>query len=120
MKVNDLKVKKSEHEIQVSCVNYFRMKYPKFLIWAIPNGGDRNVVVGKKLKDEGALSGVPDLHVPVAMKGFHGLYIEMKAGKNKPTDKQLNIMDKLRSEGYKCEVCYTLDEFIKVVDNYLK
>ncbi|OJV40855.1 MAG: hypothetical protein BGO29_14910 [Bacteroidales bacterium 36-12] len=120
MKASEFKPKQQEHDIQVACVNWFRYRYPKFLIWAIPNGGQRNKIVAKKLKDEGVLAGVPDLHIPVAMKGYHGLYIEMKAGRNKPSDEQLTIMGKLQNEGYKCVVCWSLDEFMKVVEDYMK
>jgi hypothetical protein len=90
------------------------------LIYAIPNGGQRNTIVASKLKSEGVLSGVPDLHIPVAKQGFHGLYIEMKAGKNKPTNNQILIISKLKNEGYKCEICYSLDEFIGIVKKYLE
>lgn len=120
MKASEFKPKQSEHDIQVACVTWFRLKYPKFLIWAIPNGGERNKIVAKKLKDEGVLSGVPDLHIPVAMKGYHGLYIEMKAGKNEPSKNQISIMVKLANEGYKCAVCWSLEEFMNVVNEYLK
>jgi hypothetical protein len=109
-----------EHNTQVGCVNWFRFQYPKHLIYAIPNGGHRNIVVATKLKEEGVLSGVPDLFVAVAKNGYHGLYIEMKAGKNKPTDNQLTVMGKLQNEGYKCDVCYSVDEFMKVVKEYMK
>ena len=111
--------RESEHEIQVTCINWFRLAYPKFLIFAIPNGGQRNVIVASKLKAEGVVSGIPDLHIPIAKKGFHGLYIEMKAGNNKPSPNQITIMDKLRNEGYKCVVCWNLDEFMKEVIHYL-
>ena len=113
-------VKTSEHEIQVSCINWFRLVYPKYLIYAIPNGSQRNIIVATKLKAEGVTSGIPDLHVPIAKNGYHGLYVEMKAGKNKPTGNQLTIMDKLRNEGYKCVVCYSLDEFMQEVKDYFK
>lgn len=118
MKLEELKIKQSEHDIQKVCVEWFRMQYPKYLIYAIPNGGERNKIVAAKLKAEGVLAGVPDLHIPVAKQGFHGLYIEMKAGRNKPSDSQITIMDKFRNEGFRCEVCWSLDEFMKVVDNY--
>ena len=118
--VKEFEPKLSEHEIQVACINWFRCQYPKYLIYAIPNGGQRNKIVATKLKAEGVLAGVPDLHIPVAKQGFHGLYIEMKAGKNKPTDNQITVMDKLRDEGYKCDVCWSLDQFITSVNNYLK
>ena len=112
-------MKTTEHEIQVACVNYFRIRYPKGLIYAIPNGGQRNVIVAAKLKSEGVLSGVPDLHIPIAKKSFHGLYIELKNGKvGKVSDNQLTIMEKLQSEGYRCEICRSFDEFRNVVDDY--
>jgi hypothetical protein len=113
-------MKKIEHDIQVSCVRWFRYQHSNHLIYAIPNGGQRHILVASKLKAEGVLAGIPDLHIPVAKKGYHGLYIEMKAGKNKPGDNQPLIMEKLRNEGYKCEVCYSFDEFQKVVNEYLK
>lgn len=119
-KVKEFVPKVSEHDIQVACINWFRLSYPKYLIYAIPNGGARNIVTASKLKAEGVTSGVPDLHIPIARKGYHGLYIEMKASKNKPTDNQITVMDKLRKEGYKCDVCWNLDQFIDVVNNYLK
>jgi len=113
-------MKQTEHEIQVACVNYFRLRYPKGLIYAIPNGGQRNVIVASKLKAEGALSGVPDLHVPIAKKGFHSLYIELKNGKaGKVSDNQKAIMEKLKSEGHRCEVCRSFDEFRNVVNDYM-
>ena len=113
-------MKQPEHILQVNCVNYFRLRYPKGLIYAIPNGGQRNVIVASKLKAEGVLSGVPDLHITIAKKGFHGLYIELKNGKSgKVSDNQQTIMDKLQSEGYRCEVCRSFDEFRNVVNDYM-
>ena len=113
-------MKTTEHEIQVACVDYFRLRYPKGLIYAIPNGGQRNVIVASKLKAEGVLSGVPDLCIPIAKKGFHSLYIELKNGKaGKVSDNQKAIMEKLQSEGYRCEVCRSFDEFKNVVNDYM-
>jgi len=113
-------MKQTEHEIQVACVNYFRIRYPKGLIYAIPNGGQRNVIVASKMKAEGVLSGVPDLHIPIAKKGYNGLYVELKNGKaGKVSDNQKTIMEKLQSEGYRCEVCRSFDEFKNVVNDYM-
>lgn len=39
------------------------------------NGGQRNGIVAAKLEAEGVLSSVPDLHIPIAKKGYNGLYI---------------------------------------------
>ena len=114
-------MKTTEHELQVNCINYFRLRYPKGLIFAIPNGGQRNVIVAAKLKAEGVLSGVPDLCIPIAKKGYNGLYIELKNGKaGKVSDNQQTIIGKLQSEGYQCEVCRSFDEFKTIIDNYMR
>lgn len=120
LRVKQFELKLSEHEIQLSCIIWFRYQYPEHLIYAIPNGGQRNKIVAAKLKEEGVLSGVPDLHIPVAKGIYHGLYIEMKAGKNKLTDNQITIIDKLKNEGYKCAVCYSLYQFSNVVNEYFQ
>lgn len=109
-----------EHNLQVSCVKWFRLKYRGHLIYAVPNGGQRNKIVAAKLKIEGVTSGVPDLHIPIANRFYHGLYIEMKVKPNTPTESQIEMMNQLRLNGYKCEVCYSLDEFMRVVNEYMK
>lgn len=48
----------------------------------------------------GMLRGWPDIQLPVARGGYIGLSIEMKAGKNKPTDDQLRIGELLQDEGW--------------------
>lgn len=113
-------MKQNEHKLQVGCVAWFRYSYPKHLIFAIPNGGQRNTIVASKMKTEGVLAGVPDLCIPVARDGFHGLYVELKTGKNKLTQNQQHIIQKLQNEGYKCEICYSFDDFVFLVNNYLK
>ena len=92
----------------------------------IPNGGSRGNDVrsqqirGAKLKAEGVRSGVSDVCLPVKRGACSGLYIEMKAGRNKPSENQITIMEKFRNEGFRCEVCWSLDQFITSVNNYLK
>ena len=58
---------------QQGFITWFRGKYPGVLIFAIPNGGYRNITTAKTLRKEGVVPGVPDLFVP-AWK----LFIEMK------------------------------------------
>lgn len=66
----------SEHTEQVGVVNWFRSTFPGVLIYAIPNGGHRAISVGKELKDEGVVAGIPDLHIPA-----WGVWVEMKRAK---------------------------------------
>tara|TARA_S200002703_G_C3772782_1_gene237909 strand:+ start:565 stop:918 length:354 start_codon:yes stop_codon:yes gene_type:complete len=67
---------KTEHEEQRDLVSWFRQQYRGVKIYAIPNGGKRNRITGARLKAEGALAGVSDLHVPA-----WNLWIEMKREK---------------------------------------
>lgn len=41
-------------------------------------GGYRDKITGGRLKAQGIKSGVPDLRLPSASRGYHGLYIELK------------------------------------------
>lgn len=113
-------MKELEHQLQVSCIKWFRIKFRNRLIYAIPNGGKRNIIIATKLKSEGVVSGIPDLHIPISNRFYHGLYIEMKVKPNTPTDNQEAVMNQLRLNGYKCEVCYSLNDFIRVVNEYMQ
>lgn len=68
----------------------------------------------------GVKAGVPDLCLPVPMNGFAGLYIEMKYGKNKPTDHQKEWIKALKEQGYKVTVCYSGVEATQELESYLQ
>lgn len=113
----------SEHAVQVAFVQWCRLsqrKYPELkLAYAIPNGGVRNAITGARLKAEGVRKGVLDWHLATPRKGFSGLWIEFKWGKNKLTPEQKEFVAMLRAEGHFVEICYTVDEAIKQVERYL-
>ena len=89
------------------------------LIFAIPNGGYRNKAEARKLKATGTKSGVPDLFLPVPRSPKHGLFIEMKVGRNKCTDNQKKWIRNLLEQGYEVKVCYSCEEAIQVIKKYL-
>lgn len=66
----------SEHAEQCGFVTWFRSKWPHVLIYAIPNGEKRAIITAKRLKMEGVVSGIPDLHIPEWR-----LWVEMKRTK---------------------------------------
>ena len=109
-----------ESELQRACVRWFRLQYPGVLFFHIPNGGKRNAREAARFKAEGVVPGIPDLFLAEARHGFHGLFIEMKAGKNRPTPEQADAMQMLSASGYLCAVCYTFEAFKELTDNYLK
>ena len=112
-----------ESDEQVSFINwcsYMSNKYDGLdLIYAIPNGGSRNQIEAHNLKLQGVKAGVPDLFLPVARKGKHGLYIEMKRQKGgRLSEYQKEWLEKLSAQGYETAVCHGLDEAIKTVEEY--
>lgn len=110
-----------EDALQQQCVQWFRMQFPQKIIFHIPNGRGRfNPRQGKRLKSLGVLAGVPDLYIPEPCGDFHGLFVELKAGSNKPIETQEEMIEALRGRGYAVEVCYALSEFVEVARGYLK
>ena len=77
------------------------------LLHAIPNGGKRDKITAAKMMQEGQLSGIPDLSLPVARRGHHGMYIEMKAGKNTTSQNQKSKLAMLAEGGYYTVICYS-------------
>lgn len=103
----------TEHAEQVELIKWARFNSNRLpgleLLFAIPNGGLRSKAVAGKLKAEGVLAGVPDLFLPVAKGGFHGLFIEMKAKKTpkpQPTKAQDAMLRALHNQGYLCHICW--------------
>ena len=94
--------------------------YPELeLLYHVPNGGSRNPIEAARLKAQGVKAGVPDLCLPVPRGGFHGLYIELKAGTNKPTEKQTEWLAALDKQGYATFVCYGWQQAKEVIEKYL-
>ena len=74
---------------------------------------------GAKLKRMGVRAGVADLFITRPCKGFHGYWIEVKAGKNKPAQAQLDFLDNRRAEGYKAEWLVGFDETVRSIESYI-
>lgn len=91
------------------------------LLFAVPNGGARNAATGARLKDEGVRRGVPDMCLPVARQGYHGLFIELKADeKGRPTKEQKTWIVSLAEQGYLAVVCYGADAARAALRQYLQ
>lgn len=123
----------SEHDEQVKVMQWAGLKefrYPELgLLHAIPNGaklpwrrnrnGRRFSPEASKLKAEGLKAGVPDMSLPVARQGYHGLYVELKAGSNQPTDEQVWWLDRLAAQGFLAVVCRGAEDAIETIAEYL-
>ncbi len=105
---------------------------PMEAVMHIPNGGQRNAIVGAKLKGMGTVPGYPDIMVfhPENIRTMAdregwgdrkvGLAIELKIYPRKPSDAQLRIHELLRNAGWKVVVCYGINDVETVTKNYLK
>lgn len=111
----------NEQEALFAWASYAAAALPGLeLMFHVPNGGSRNRIEAAKLKRQGVRAGVPDICLPVARGGFHGLFVELKYGRNKATDRQTAWLDALRSQGYLAVECVGWDTAREVITKYLK
>jgi hypothetical protein len=89
------------------------------LLFHVPNGGGRNPREAARLKGLGVRRGVPDLWLPVARGGHHGLVIELKAPGGTTTAEQRQWIDRLRAQGYRAEVCHGWHAATTLLAEYL-
>ncbi len=112
-----------ERPHQVALIKWVRTVRDIFpvlkLLYAVPNGGDRNLRVARKLKAEGVLAGVADLCLPAARRGYHGLYLEMKSEEGVATIEQRAFLHGVLGEGYCAVIAHGVDEAIATLEWYL-
>jgi len=87
----------------------------------IANGGMRHKSTAGRMKAAGVKPGVPDIFVPVASYGYHGLFIELKSLKKgvKLSSAQINKGYKLAEQGYAMVVCNGWRSALKTIIKYL-
>ena len=113
---------KGEDSLQATCVQWFDLQYKHLsrLLFAVPNGGSRNIMEAAKLKRTGVRAGVSDLVLAVPRKEYHGMFIELKYGKNKLTELQDVFLTEVRLQNYKGVVIRSFEEFKEIIESYLK
>lgn len=89
------------------------------LLFAIPNGGNRDAVTGAILKAEGVRAGVPDLCLAVPSGQFHGLFIEMKTQRGRASSSQKEMLSILSAQGYDVSICHGFDDARDKILHYL-
>lgn len=95
-------------------------QYPELkLMFHVPNEGKRSQIMGRQLKRMGLKPGVPDVILPVAKGRYHGLAIEMKNLRGRPSGDQLAWIECLRGVGWRAEICHGWKEAVDVIRAYL-
>ena len=98
-----------------------RRRWPELaLLHHIPNGGTRDVIEAKHLKEQGVKRGVPDLCLPVPRAGFHGLYIELKTEKGRANNDQKWWGEQLTAQEYCWRVCLGWESAVQTIEAYLE
>lgn len=121
----DARLLPTEAEEQATLFSWAEMqseKYPELaLMYHISNGGSRKKSEAARFKAEGVKGGVPDIVLPVARGGYHGLYIELKRLKGGRVEKnQQEWHDRLREQGYAVYVCRGWKQASECLVEYLE
>jgi hypothetical protein len=113
----------SEYNEQVKIFNWAKQNEPLipelFLLNASLNGVRLNIGQAVKAKAVGMKAGYPDICLPVARNGYHGLYIELKIKGGKEQAIQKIWKTKLEEQQYFSTVCIGADEAINTIKFYL-
>ena len=117
-----------ESDIARSLTKEFYTRYPKLAnLWChVPNGMPMsgtawqrsNRMKGRKL--EGLTVGWPDYQLLVPRGKYHGLMLEIKALKKKPTPEQLAILAALAAQGYMATWAAGFEDSWAIVENYMQ
>lgn len=109
-----------EQAMVIEWATYSQGKFPELrYLMHIPNGEERHPAVAAKLKRMGVKPGVPDLFLPVARGGWHGLFIEMKRKGGRVRPEQTAWIEALEKQMYRAIVCYGCDEACNELYKYL-
>lgn len=94
------KLLKPEDDFQIRLVGILRRSRLSF--WHTPNESDVPVQRRTHLKAMGLEAGIPDIVVitPPPIGGYVGAVLELKAGKNKPSKKQQEWLERFASCGW--------------------
>jgi hypothetical protein len=89
-------------------------------LFAVPNGGNRNIVTATTLKREGAKSGVADLILPINNSFFNQLWIEVKTDKGRLSANQKQWQSYCAQHCISYVICRSTQEIIDTVLEYME
>lgn len=112
-------MKFKEDNLQMAVARYLD-HCPNVIWYHVANERRTSPQAGRRLKNKGVKSGVPDVMILNAENGFNGLAIELKIKGGRLTENQKNWLLKLDRINYKTAVCFSLDEAIDVINQYFE
>lgn len=116
-------MKRGEDTEQIKVIRWAagaECRYPELRwLYHIPNGGTRDSAEAIKLKNMGVKRGVSDLCLPFPHGRYHGLYIELKYGKNRLTKEQSQFLCDMCDSKHCVAVCYDAQTAIELIGKYI-
>jgi len=112
-------MKHTEDKIQIAAVRWFKLHYPEIVIHHSPNGGYRTKAEAGIFKAMGTMAGFADLIILKPTMNYNAFFIEFKSEKGRQTQSQKDFQSKCEEYGYKYAICRSVEDFRKIVKNYL-
>lgn len=107
-----------EHKVQKAIAQYLDMIGAMY--FAIPNGGNRNVITASKLKSEGVKKGVPDLCI---LKDGQAHFLEIKKPKTDTpkgylSKEQKVMIERINEAGCDVAVIHSVGELVEMLNKW--
>jgi hypothetical protein len=111
----------SEEEEGEALCTYMALRHKKVFahMCHIPNGGLRNKRVAAKLKAQGVKKGVSDYLIAIPVGRYHGLWLELKVGKNKLTTDQKEWLRLMTIQNYACVAAWGWEAAAQCIEQYI-
>ena len=111
-------MREHEHEVQKAVARYLDLV--NIMYFAIPNGGNRNVITATKLKSEGVQKGIPDICL---LKDGRAYFLEIKKPKtDKPkgylSKDQKAMIERINEAGCDVAVIHSVGELVEMLNKW--
>ncbi len=124
---------RAEAALQIKVCEYLRDNYPGVLFHSDASSGmAASPGVANMNKRIQFSAGMPDLYIFAACKGFHGLFLELKADgveiyrkdgtprKNRHVEAQAAMLQGFRDRGYCALFAMGYDSAVSIINKYFK
>lgn len=112
---------KPEQITHINIVNWFNEKYPEYAddLHHFANERKCSIQEGVILKRMGVKKGVADFFLALPINKYHGLWMELKTGKNKLSAEQIKFLERKKIRKYMTATVRGLEEAIEIIEIYL-
>lgn len=117
--------RKKDNEEEREQIEFFKLvplyfpNIPNKLLFAVPNGGSRNIIEATNLKKQGVTRGVADVILLIPKKGFASLCIEFKTRKGRQSEEQKEFQRQAENCKNKYVIVRSATQAIEELRKYL-